>query len=199
MLRWLDSTSTIEYAFGMVDIGRRIVVYGPTGSGKTTVAARIAVCLGVHHIELDAIAWLPDWVMKPLDEYRADISKVLNEHDEGWVCDGNYSETRDLTLPQADIVVWLRLSYRVAFWRVLKRTVTRAWRREMLWGTNYESWRLSFLSRDSLLLYQARAWRRHHTRVRRSLEEIPHHAQVYELRSPRAVEVFLAEACAADR
>jgi adenylate kinase family enzyme len=74
--------------------------------------------------------------MKPLDEYRADISKALNEHNEGWVCDGNYSEVRDLTLPQADTVVWLRLSYRVAFWRVLRRTVTRAWRREMLWGTN---------------------------------------------------------------
>ena len=189
----------MEYAFGMVDIGRRIVVYGPTGSGKTTVAARIAVCLGVHHIELDAIAWLPGWVMKPLDEYRADISKALNEHNEGWVCDGNYSEVRDLTLPQADTVVWLRLSYRVAFWRVLKRTVTRAWRREMLWDTNYESWRLSFLSRDSLLLYQATAWRRHHTRLRADFERLPHHAHVYELRSQREVEVFLAEVCAADR
>ncbi|MBC8476804.1 MAG: toxin [Dehalococcoidia bacterium] len=189
----------MEYAFGMVDIGRRIVVYGPTGSGKTTVAARIAVCLGVHHIELDAIAWLPGWVMKPLDEYRADISKVLNEHNKGWVCDGNYSEVRTLTLPQADTVVWLRLSYRVAFWRVLKRTVTRAWRREMLWGTNYESWRLSFLSRDSLLLYQATAWRRHHRGVSADLEGLPHHARVYELRSPREVEVFLAEVCAADR
>jgi len=181
------------YAFDMVDIGQRIVVYGPTGSGKTTVAARIAAFLGVHHIELDAIAWLPGWVMKPLDEYRADISKVLNEHNEGWVCDGNYSEVRDLTLPRADTVVWLRMSYRVAFWRVLKRTVTRAWRREMLWGTNYESWRLSFLSRDSLLLYQARRWRRHHKRLSADLEGLPNHAHVYELRSEREVEVFLAK------
>lgn len=187
------------YAVGMVDIGRHIVVYGPTGSGKTTVAARIADCLGVHHIELDAIAWLPGWVMKPLDEYRADISKVLNEHNEGWVCDGNYSEVRDLTLPQADTVVWLRLSYRVAFWRVLKRTITRAWTREPLWDTNYESWKLSFLSRDSLLLYQARTWRRHHTRLRDDLERLAHHARVYELRSPREVAVFLAEVCAGGR
>ena len=100
-------------------------------------------------------------------------------------------------MPGADTVLWLRLPYRVAFWRVLKRTVTRAWRRELLWGTNRESWRLSLLSRDSLLVYQATAWRRHHQRVRRDLERIPHHAHVYELRSSREVESFLAGVCTA--
>jgi len=182
----------LKYAVAIVDIGRRIIVWGPTGSGKTTVAAHIAGCLGIYHIELDAIAWLPAWVMKPFDEYRADILEVLNEHNEGWVCDGNYSEVRAITLPQADTVIWLRLPYRVVFWRVLKRTVIRAWRKEQLWGTNYESWCKVFFSRDSLLLYQVKTWHRHRKRIEKDLREIPHHARIYELHTALEVESFLS-------
>lgn len=176
----------------MVKIGRRIVVYGPIGSGKTTVASRIAQRLGIPHIELDAIFWQPDWVEKPLEEFRADVLAVLDSYTDGWVCDGNYSGVRDLVLPLADTVIWLRLPLRVAFWWLWKRTISRAWRREILWGTNRESWRLSFLSRDSLLLYQLTHWRRHHQGVKQSLEDIPHHASVFELRSTGEIETFLA-------
>ena len=173
-------------------MGRRIVVYGQTGSGKTTVAARIARCLGVPHIELDAIHWLPGWVEKPLEEFRADVAAALEGCAGGWVCDGNYSKVRDLVLPQADCVVWLRLPLRVTFWRLLLRTVSRAWRRDSLWGTNYESWRLVFFSRDSLLLYALTAGRHAGKKARRLRGSIPPAVPVYELRSAREVEVFLA-------
>ena len=187
----LDFASDLRYTASMVKIGRRIVVYGPTGSGKTTMAAHLARRIGVPHIELDAIHWLPGWKEKPPEEFRADVSTLLSECTDGWVFDGNYSKVRDLVLPLADTVVWLRPPLRVAFWRILKRTISRAWRRQVLWGTNRESWRLSFLSRDSLLLYQMNHWRRHHERTRRALEEIPHRASVLELRSVRAIEEFL--------
>ena len=175
----------------MVKIGRRIVVYGPPSTGKTTVAAHLARRIGVPHIELDAVFWLPQWNQKSVEEFRADVSTLLIECTDGRVFDGNYSQARDLILPLADTVVWLRPPFLVAFWRLLKRTVTRSWKHEPLWGTNYESWRLSFLSRDSLLLYQMNHWRRHHERTRRALEEIPHRASVVELRSVRAIEEFL--------
>jgi adenylate kinase family enzyme len=181
----------------MVDVGRRIVVRGPTGSGKSTTAARLARCLGVPHIEMDAIHWLPGWVEKEVGEFRADLQAALDDCPDGWVCDGNYSKVRDLTLPRADTVVWLRPPLRVAFWRLLKRILVRALRREKLWGTNYESLRLSFLSRDSLLLYQLKAWRSHHRKTQKALDEVPHRATVYELRSPRQVEEFLESVCAA--
>jgi adenylate kinase family enzyme len=176
----------------MVKIGRRIVVYGPTGSGKTTVAGRIARHLGLPHIELDAIFWKPHWTEKPLDEFRADVSVVLAKCPDGWVCDGNYRGVRVITLPLADTVVWLRLPFWVAFWWLWKRTITRAWRRDLLWGTNRESWRLTFLSRDSLLLYQITHWRSTHQRIRQALREIPHQASVIELRSVKELETFLA-------
>ncbi len=176
----------------MSQIGRNIVVYGPTGSGKTTVARSIARSVGVPHIELDAIFWLPEWVSKSWEQFRDDVSVVLSENADGWVSDGNYSHLRDLILPLADTVVWLRLPFIVVYWQLLRRTVTRSWNGEVLWGNNRESWRKAFLSRDSLLLYLIRTWRRHHRGIGRDLKEIPNQATVIELHSTKEIEVFLA-------
>ncbi len=176
----------------MVKIGRRIVVYGATGSGKTAVAARIAQSIGIPHIELDAIFWKPNWANRPLEQFRTDVSSILTDHPDGWVCDGNYTHVRDLTLPLADTVIWLRLPFRIAFWWLLKRTIARAWSRELLWGTNHESWRQSFLSRDSILLYQMTHWYRTLWQTKQALQEIPHQASVLELRSVKEINKFLA-------
>ena len=176
----------------MVKIGPHVVVYGPTGSGKTTVASRIAQHIGVPHIELDSVIWLPDWTQKPPAEFRADVSALLEKHTDGWVFDGVYPQARELTLPLADTVVWLRPPYPAAFWRLLKRTIIRLWKHEPLWGTNRVSWRQSFFSRHSLLLYQLTHWRRSQEWTRQALEEIPHQAVVYELRSTWEIEAFLS-------
>jgi len=194
--RRLDGRRMMQYAVGMTEIGRHVAVYGATGSGKTTFAARLARCLGAAHIELDAIHWLPDWVEKPLDEFRADVLAALERCPDGWVCDGNYSKVRDLVLPLADSVVWLRLPLRVTFWRLLLRSASRARRREPLWGTNSASWRLMLFSRDSLLLYALTAGRHAGEKARRLRESIPPGTAVRELRSVREVEAFLSRVCA---
>ena len=182
----------MAYTATMLNIGRRVVVYGTTGSGKTTVAVRIAQCLGVPHIELDAIFWLPDWKERSPEEFMAEVTALLESYEDGWVCDGNYRLLRELTLPRADVVIWLWLPFRVIFWRLLKRTVRRAWTGETLWGTNRESLLKAFFSRDSLLLYAVTSRRRHRRGIKQSLEEVPHQAKVFELRSAKAVEEFLA-------
>ncbi len=176
----------------MAEIGRRIAVLGPTGSGKTSFSAEFARRLGLAHIELDAIHWLPDWMEKPLAEFRADVAAALASHPEGWVCDGNYAKVRDLVVAEAEMVVWLRLPLRVTFWRVFRRTVGRGLRRQRLWGTNYESWRLSFFSRDSLLLYSLTKGRHSGEKARRLRDSIPPGMPFHELRSGRQVAAFLA-------
>ena len=176
----------------MPKIGRRVVVYGPTGSGKTTVAAHIALSIGIPHIELDAIFWKPNWIHTPIEQFRTDVSSVLVDHPNGWVCDGNYSRVRDLILPLADTVVWLHPPFRVAFWRLLKRTVDRCWNGKLYWGTNRETWRQAFLSRNSLLLYQITHWRRNLLRTKQVLQEIPHQVSVFELPSVKEINEFLA-------
>ncbi len=160
---------------------------GTTGSGKTTFARSLAQKLGVRHVELDALFWQPGWVMSSPEELRPKVEAALG--DEGWVVDGNYS-TRlgSLVLGQADQVVWLDLPLRTTFPRVLGRTLRRLRTREVIWGTNRESFCSAFLSRDSILLYSLRA----HRRFRRSREQLLAGYPHVRLRSAREVEQYLA-------
>jgi adenylate kinase family enzyme len=144
-------------------------------------------------VELDAIYWLPNWQAKPLDQFRTDVQAALDACPQGWVCIGNYSHVQDLVLSQADTILWLRLPFRVSFWRLFKRTVARAWTQQLLWegNPNRESWRQSFCSRDSILLYAITSRKRHVENTLRILGAIPHNALVIALPSARAVRRLL--------
>ena len=174
-------------------LGPRISIRGPTGSGKTTLGHVLRQQLGLPVVELDAIYWLPNWQAKPLDQFRADVKAALDACPQGWVCVGNYRHVQDLVLSQADTVLWLRLPFRVSFWRLLKRTVSRAWTKHSLWegNPNRESWRQSFFSRNSILLYAITSRKQHVENTLRILRATPHHASVIELRSARAVQCLL--------
>jgi len=175
-------------------LGPHICIYGPTGSGKTTLGRSLAERLGVPFIDLDTIFWLPNWTPKPEEQFRADVQAAVAAHPDGWVCAGNYSRVLGgLVLSQADTVLWLRLPFRVSFWRLFKRTVSRAASRKPLWdgNENRESWRLSFCSKDSILLYAVTSHKTHVRNISAVLENVPHHAQVIELRNARAVRKLI--------
>ena len=116
---------------------KRFSVIGTSGSGKTYVAAEITRRLGIKHVELDAIHWLPGWQELPHEEFRERIKEETDE--DSWVVDGNYSKGRDIVWGRVEAVVWLDLPFRVVFWRILKRTVSRILTREKLWNNNFEN------------------------------------------------------------
>jgi len=162
-------------------------VIGPTGSGKTTFARLLAEKLGVPHIELDALFWKPSWVESSADELRANVEPLLMG--EGWVVDGNYSgKLGTLVLDAADEIVWLDLPLRTTWWRLLRRTVRRLRTRELICGENRERFRQAFLSRESILLYSLRTYRR--TRASRAAWTAGY--RVVRLRSPHEVAQYLA-------
>ena len=65
---------------------RKIAVVGCSGSGKTALARQLADQLELQHIELDALAQLPGWTLRPADELRADLEALLLAAKDGWVC-----------------------------------------------------------------------------------------------------------------
>ena len=137
---------------------RRIHVVGTSGSGKTTFAGQLAERLSIPHTELDSLFWGPSWAETPDAEFRPKVRSVVQGSE--WVIDGNYSRIRDLVWPRAEMVIWLDYRLGVILFRVIRRTLRRGLRREELWNGNRESLRTSLLSRDSIILWSLRTYRR---------------------------------------
>lgn len=129
----------------------RVVVVGTSSCGKTTFARRLASALGIARIELDELYWGPGWQPKTQSEF---MRLVAEASDAGaWVAEGNYSAAREVLWPRATTIIWLNFSLPRVLWRGLRRAVSRAFTREVLWHGNRESLRRTFLSRDSILLW----------------------------------------------
>lgn len=170
--------------------GQRISVVGTSGSGKTTVGRGIADRMGIPFVELDALAWLPGWTNRPLVELR----RLVDERTCGpkWVMDGNYSKVRDLVWSKADTVVWLDYPFWRVFAQLWRRTLRRSFRREELWNGNRESLRMSFFSRDSILLWAIRTYPRRRRQYPELLARPEHaHLTVIRLRSPAETRRWL--------
>lgn len=100
---------------------KRVLVIGAGGSGKTTVARRLAQRTGLPLFHLDALYWRSGWQPTPPDDWRAKVLALIGR--EAWIIDGNYGGTLDARLEACDTVVFLDLPRLVCLWRVLKRQV----------------------------------------------------------------------------
>jgi multidrug resistance protein, MATE family len=101
---------------------RRIAILGGGGAGKSTLARRLGEILGLPVIHLDRLAYGPGWARRSPAAFSADLAAALTAR--GWIVDGSYGEASALTLPQADLVVWLDQPE----WRRL----VRAWRKTVV-------------------------------------------------------------------
>jgi adenylate kinase family enzyme len=137
---------------------RRVSVVGNSGSGKSTVARRLAVVLGVPYLELDAVFHQPGWRPLPGEEFRRIVA--AKAADVGWVIDGNYSAVQPLIWARADTVVWLDLPKRTVMRQIAWRTLRRAAFRKELWNGNRERWR-NFFSLDPEESVISWAWHKH--------------------------------------
>jgi len=167
-------------------LGRRVVVTGLAGSGKSTFSLALAAKTGLPVIHLDLHFWQPGWVAPSETEWRAKQSGVLAGH--AWIADGNYHESLDLRLERADTVVFLDLPW----WLCAGRAFLRGFRMpgELPEGCDYSAW---LRWRDEWRL-AVRIWRKRRSEPEREREIISQHGAhvaLHVLRSKRAVREFL--------
>jgi adenylate kinase family enzyme len=96
----------------------RIVVIGPPGAGKSTVALRLGKLLGIDVFHLDELYWQRGAPPRP-EEWVALESELIAR--ERWILDGNYSRTLPARLEAADAVVFLDFSTARCLFRFVRR------------------------------------------------------------------------------
>lgn len=113
---------TPERAATFLSGGRRVLVIGSPGSGKSTLSAELARRYGFRYIPMDrSFFWSPGWRMRPRDEIRALVEEAISG--DGWLIDGTGLNTLDLRLSRADLVIWLRLPRWLCVARLIRRWV----------------------------------------------------------------------------
>jgi len=75
----------------------RIVIAGAPGSGKTTLAKRLAESLGIPHIEADQIFWKPG---RFDEELKAKLSQSS-----AWIFEGHLLKAAPLVFPHTDVLL----------------------------------------------------------------------------------------------
>ena len=148
-------------------LGRRIIVTGLAGAGKSTLSLALAARTGLPVIHLDLHYWKPGWVAPTEAEWRVKQREVLAG--DAWIADGNYHETLDLRLDLADTVVLLDLPWRRCSGRALLRGLRMPG--ELPEGCDYSRW---MRLRDEWCL-AVRIWRKDRGQPEQEREIISEH------------------------
>ena len=126
----------------------KVFITGGPASGKTTLSQRVAAGLNVPVYELDALLLDGHERGESFEEVSNDVASriMATEH---WVAEGAYLGWAEPLLRQADLVVSIEVSWRVASYRIISRhikaTVARnnrfpGWRRMyrfLRWSERY--------------------------------------------------------------
>lgn len=99
----------------------RIMLIGPGGAGKSTLARELGERLGTTVLHLDALLWKPGWKLTTRDEQK-EIQRDLFDGDR-WIVDGNYGATMDLRLQAADTVIFMDMPRRVCMYGIIRRRI----------------------------------------------------------------------------
>ncbi len=100
---------------------KRIILIGPGGAGKSTLAREIGGKTGLPVIHLDAHYWHEGWVETPKAEWATRVAALVAR--EAWVMDGNYGGTMEVRLAAADTIIFLDLPRWLCLVRVVRRQI----------------------------------------------------------------------------
>ena len=100
-------------------LGKRIIIIGNSGSGKTTVSYQLGESLKLPVTHLDKEYWKEGWVRTPEEEWAEKINALISEPE--WILEGNFSSTLEIRLSRADTVIFLDYNRFVCLSGVIKR------------------------------------------------------------------------------
>lgn len=142
---------------------RRILVYGVTGSGKTTLTGELGEVTGIAWHSVDDLTWEPGWVVVDQHEQRRRIDVICAQPE--WILETAYGSWRHIPLARADLVVALDYPRWFSLQRLVRRTVARLVDRREICNGNRQTLRKA-LSRNGIIGWHFDSYARKHDRIR---------------------------------
>ena len=151
---------------------KRIVIFGPGASGKSTLALQLSKVTGLPVIEIDKIFWQPGLAAMPRDQWIELQQKLIKE--DGWIMEGDLGpyDAVEVRLRAADTIIFLDFSLVRCVWRAVRRSRERA---------DFWLWLLRYRYRSRPILIKAFA-------------NYAVNATIHVLSNPAALRQFVADA-----
>lgn len=111
----------------------KMYIIGASGAGKSYFAKRLSQKLGIAHLNLDDVAWMPSpyqkntMIKRDSAEKAAYIRAFLSKHSD-WIIEG--VQSKDWLAPaldKAEQVLVLQVPVLIRDWRILKRSCVASW------------------------------------------------------------------------
>ena len=100
---------------------KRIMIIGCCGSGKTTLARKMAEKLRLPLVHLDRLYWRDGWTNVSREEFDRLLAEELAKP--CWIMDGNFGRTIPARLEKCDTVIYLDYARRVCLMGVISRVI----------------------------------------------------------------------------
>ncbi len=106
---------------------KKIVIIGPAGAGKTTLARDLEFKLHLNAIHLDRLFWKRDWKGETKDNWKRETKENRLEildmlvQEKQWIIEGNYIGSSGPRLTAADTIIFLDIKPTICLLRILKR------------------------------------------------------------------------------
>ncbi|MGP6177980.1 AAA family ATPase [Microbacterium sp. A196] len=170
---------------------QRVLIAGVTGSGKTTLAGRIATLWSLEHHEIDALHHGPNWTPRP--EFLNDVRAFAETS--RWVTEWQYTGkgTNEILPVRADLMVWLDYPWSLVRRRLITRTLNRRLFRTRLWNGNVEPalWsRDAWTGENDIMRWQTDTRFKWDDRMPEIMTQFPH-LTIVRLAHPRETERWL--------
>ncbi len=90
---------------------KKVLIFGNSGSGKTTFAKHMASEYRLAHLDLDTIAWQPTSppLRQPISKSHGRINSFCGDH-HAWVIEGCYADLLELASRHANELIFMDIS-----------------------------------------------------------------------------------------
>ena len=102
-----------------IELGKRIIILGCSGSGKSTFAKKLREKTDLPLYHLDNIWWNEDRTHISRDEFDEKQKELVKK--DSWIIDGNYGRTYEIRISTCDTVIFLDFSEEVCLSGIRER------------------------------------------------------------------------------